>query len=266
MTTFNDLLESFGNRVKSPIFGSVSLAFIACNWKPLYYLFFSKDILAESKFIYFDDHTNWLTLFVVPILTGTALAIGLPYINYLAAKAIRKPLQDQRLLEIQSASERLIEKSRLANIRLLADEQFDKHKMDDRRRREEDLIEQAKRDQDALKIENEEIRQKLQEALMLSRETESNTLFNEKMIPEALYPFEIVQAVDNINRDPDRQSKGNKQRVQKVHNYLSELLENLNAGEDRTLNDAKAMRLIRALPDDIRHVTSRKFSHWLDIK
>lgn len=133
MTTITEIFESFNNRVKSPVFGSFLFSFVAFNWRPLYYLFFAKDVTAEARFVFFEANTSWLTLLIGPMIIGMVMAIALPWVNYLAAWIIRSPIQKRRLIEISAASDRMLEKQKLSRIRRAEEEEHDKGQIAERK-------------------------------------------------------------------------------------------------------------------------------------
>jgi len=65
----NQVFQAWSDRIRSPILGSVVLAFIAINWKPLYYLFFAETSVL-TRFAYFDMKTDLGTLFLGPLAIG----------------------------------------------------------------------------------------------------------------------------------------------------------------------------------------------------
>ena len=118
MNNFSDLgisqaVETFQNRVGSPLFGSVALSFISVNWKALFYLFFDKDKEVWQRIFKFDQLTSWETLGLYPILIGAALALGLPWINWGVRWAIQYPVAQSRMLNERVAAQRAAEKTRL---------------------------------------------------------------------------------------------------------------------------------------------------------
>jgi len=114
MTTFNEIIEAFGNRIKSPVFGSFLFSFIAFNWEPLFYLLFAKGVTAETKFTYVYGHTDWLSLFLWPVIIGIIIALALPFVNYFTARVIQWPIHQRRILEDEFASKRLEIKEKMA--------------------------------------------------------------------------------------------------------------------------------------------------------
>ena len=63
-----EVKETFQNRAKSPIFGSVFLAFIGFNWRALFYLFFDKTKTVSERIGKFDQLTDGLTLILWPFV------------------------------------------------------------------------------------------------------------------------------------------------------------------------------------------------------
>jgi len=112
-----DVFEAFQNRIKSPIFGSISLAFIGINWKALFYLLFSNDLSIAERITLFESKTDILTLLAFPILLGTLIALIMPFINFAAAWAVSWPTTQRRLLGIKSASDSLSAREELAEQR-----------------------------------------------------------------------------------------------------------------------------------------------------
>ena len=43
----NEILEALATRIKSPIFGYFVLSWVAFNWRPLFYLFFSNTVIDD---------------------------------------------------------------------------------------------------------------------------------------------------------------------------------------------------------------------------
>lgn len=77
---FNQVNEAFHERMKNPFMGSFILAFVAFNWKALFYILFSqKDV--ESKLTLVDCYTNCNSLIVYPLALALIYVIILPYIG-----------------------------------------------------------------------------------------------------------------------------------------------------------------------------------------
>jgi len=65
----DDLLDSIKNRLKSPYFGYVLVAFVAINWRELFFLFVSDD-KPQVRIDYFDAGTSNWKLFFWPLVLG----------------------------------------------------------------------------------------------------------------------------------------------------------------------------------------------------
>jgi len=93
MDSLKEIIDAFEARVRSKVVGSVILAFVAMNWKVIFYVVFAGET-PETKFKYFDEHTNIWTLFTYPVCIGIGFAMLLPWVNagamYLTLEADKK--------------------------------------------------------------------------------------------------------------------------------------------------------------------------------
>lgn len=149
MEFIKDIYEAWGARIKSNVFGSVAIAFILVNWKVLYFLSFA-DVPVEMKFNYFDANTNWISIYLLPILIGVILALGLPFINDLAHGVVSKPISRVRSRDDEYAHERLKKKNEWEA---------------ERNRSLELLVEKAEIEERAENIKDEDRREEIQEKL-----------------------------------------------------------------------------------------------------
>lgn len=103
--------------MRSPILGSIVLAFFIINWKPIWYLIFAEQSVAV-KFLYFDLNTNYISLYILPITIGVGLGAASPWIRLFGAWLAIKPLRswqrlqfdqrhDQKLYQLQREKEAL---------------------------------------------------------------------------------------------------------------------------------------------------------------
>ena len=106
MSTLNEILETFQNRLKSPIVGSIIISFLGWNWKAVLVVIFETNLSMVQRFEYFDKYTSFSD-YLGPIALGMGFALLLPFINYGAAKIVQEPIQKQRLLGVQAAAESL---------------------------------------------------------------------------------------------------------------------------------------------------------------
>lgn len=158
-----EIFEAFVTRIKSPVFGYFILSWVAFNWKPLFYLFFS-NTLVDDRFQYFDKCTTWHSLSLFPLLTASAIALIYPWVNFLFLFACKKPIDLRNFLQAESENRLLLKKKQLEDARSA----FLSTK-------ERDLIERAKRDEEVKAIADEDTKERLQEEIQLLRkEIDSN--------------------------------------------------------------------------------------------
>jgi len=158
MDSLKEIYDALSQRIKSPIWGYIILAFIAINWKALYYLFFSgKPTL--MKFSFFEANTDVWNLYLYPLTFGLIAALAAPYVSNWGAWWATKPINAMRIREVSAAHKVLQAKNKLAAER-----------ENERAIYEQSLIDQAKRDQEISEIEDEEIRQDLEEKVKSSRD------------------------------------------------------------------------------------------------
>lgn len=113
MDGLRELVEAFSARIKSPIIGSIVLAFVAVNWRAVFFLFFSGEP-ASDKFVYFTENTTGYSLYVFPVLVGLAFALIVPWINFWGAKAIETPVSKHRSMQLDAAHALAEKKARYA--------------------------------------------------------------------------------------------------------------------------------------------------------
>lgn len=114
MDGLKELVEAFSARIKSPIIGSIVLAFIAINWKPLFFLLFSGES-AEDKFLFLSCNTTGYSLYLYPVIAGLVFAFCLPWINFWGAKAIELPVSKHRNMQLDAAHDLDEKKMRYAH-------------------------------------------------------------------------------------------------------------------------------------------------------
>jgi hypothetical protein len=134
MESLKEIFDALSQRIKSPIFGYIILAFIAINWKPLYYLFFSGKP-ALMKFDFFEKNTDTWSLYLCPFGFGLIAALAAPHISNWGAWWAIKPINAMRKREVSAAHEVLQAKNKLTAER-----------DNERAIYEQGLIDEAKRD------------------------------------------------------------------------------------------------------------------------
>lgn len=144
-----EILEAIESRVKSPLLGYFTLAFIAVNWKAIFYLLV-EDKGAIDRISYFESNTNLFSLLVIPAIAAGIFSIIYPWINYFFLYLCIKPTELRNGLQARSEHNLLIVKQNLEEIRsaMLSSA-------------ERELIERAKRDEELNEIEDQEIKEKL---------------------------------------------------------------------------------------------------------
>ena len=163
-----DLLDSIGNKVKSPIFGYTLLATSLINWKPIFYLLISSENVID-RFSYFDSHTSIFTLLVIPLSISIFGLLVQPWMSFIFLYIAQKPTYLRDVLLIDSEHELNIKRQKLEATRghLLAQQ-------------EEELIERAERDSQIEEIGNQPTKEKLKgeiEELRRTRDKMKNAQF-----------------------------------------------------------------------------------------
>jgi hypothetical protein len=166
-----DSTEAWLQRIRSPIIGSIALAFVACNWKPIWYLLFA-DQTVTRKFIYFDMNTSAWWLYFWPIVIGLAIALASPWIKLVGSWVAANPTRKLRNFQSSEASQHRI--LRLADLtkeeEMKAD--FEEARAATIAKRETRTIEAAKRLDEASKVDDGSAK----EEIIKERETSENAM------------------------------------------------------------------------------------------
>jgi hypothetical protein len=94
------IAEAWGDRIRSPILGSILIFFTLTNWQALFYLFFS-DKPVRARLYYFDANTDNWSLYFWPVLGGVLLAVLVPWVSFGGAFLAKLPRA--YLHEVQSS-------------------------------------------------------------------------------------------------------------------------------------------------------------------
>jgi hypothetical protein len=157
---FKQIVDAWGDRLRSPVLGSILIFFVATNWQSLFYLFFA-DKPVRARLLYFEANTDGWSLYGTPVIGGVILAIAVPWVSLAGAFLARFP---RAILHEVQSSEAL--KRRIVVYRLKADEEEAKASVEEARERSK--IDAAKRLNEAenvsaeLKTEIEEEREKVE--------------------------------------------------------------------------------------------------------
>jgi hypothetical protein len=144
-----EIVEAISTRVKSPYFGYSVLASVAINWQAFFLLLLSKTS-PQERLLEFDATTNSSTLFVIPLLVGSLVAVISPWIGLLFEYISRKPFELTDTIKIVAQHKNTIRQAELEQSRndLFAI-------------KEKELIDRAKRDGDVAEISDVETKEKL---------------------------------------------------------------------------------------------------------
>jgi hypothetical protein len=134
---FKQIFDAWGDRLRSPVLGSVLIFFVATNWQSLFYLFFA-DKPVRARLLYFDANTDGWSLYGIPVIGGVVLAITIPWITVVGAELAKFP--QARLHGVQSSE---AHKRRIIEFRLKAVEEDAKAAFEEAKERR--TIEAAKR-------------------------------------------------------------------------------------------------------------------------
>ena len=229
MDWIKEVIEASNARIKSPVLGSVIFAFLAANWKPLFYLGFANATVVE-KFAYFDANTTWLRLLWFPIGVGVLLSFCNPWIRLFALKLTQKPIQEAKMLQLALANERLTKKQELEEARrsLLAS-------------REEELIAAAKRDQEILAIENSELRDQLRNTINENREKFSTSPVIHPKDSKNSYEIELKRLKELLEFYEERRDsayqQGDETRGDSNHEKIISVEDQIEKLAERTFNE-----------------------------
>lgn len=83
------LLESYSDRLKSPLLGSFAIVFVFYNWQPIVYLLFSQNIIELKLDTINIYYTEWRRLWF-PLLLALLYILGLPWVNLGIDKMLKK--------------------------------------------------------------------------------------------------------------------------------------------------------------------------------
>ena len=116
MSEFNisSILDALQYRIKCPFFGSFCFSFFGFNWRELFYLLFNKTATIPERIGYFDSNTGWLSLFFCPLAAGAVLAVAMPWVNLIFAKAIAGAKTGRQNLVLDSKRATLIKRRKIA--------------------------------------------------------------------------------------------------------------------------------------------------------
>jgi hypothetical protein len=157
----NDIFDAISARIKAPYFGYALLAFIGLNWRGIFLLSVT-NADPQERLAAFDAQTSAWSLIVLPLLVGAFVTLASPWIRLGFGFLSKRPFEHIDNLHLDSEHKKTIRKT-----------QLEKSRADFFASKESELIERAKRDEEVLEIEDEQLKEKLkQEIDALRRERE----------------------------------------------------------------------------------------------
>lgn len=207
-----EMLEVFRTRISSPLFGYTVFAFIVINWKCLFYLFASETTALE-RIKYFEINTTINSLFIFPLILGIVGTIAYPWINFCLLKICSKPTDLINEAQANTEHNHLLKKLAFEKIRaaMKAEE-------------EQQLIEEAKRDNEVESIEDPDVKEKLKYKIEnLRSQRDESTVINTNISNKIFKPSENVYLllIKESNSSEER-----KHYLQEIYdnNLISEII------------------------------------------
>jgi hypothetical protein len=100
MDFLKDAVDAFSERLRSPFLGYITLSVLFFNWQPFWYVAFAEKPV-RARFLYFDANSTVYTLYFLPVILGTVIAVVLPWVKLCGALIAAAPTR--RLKKLQSA-------------------------------------------------------------------------------------------------------------------------------------------------------------------
>ena len=167
----NDLLDAISDRIKTPFYGYVSIAFLCINWREITFLIVSNDEISR-RIEYFDENTTLVCLAIYPVIIGVVLSILGPWLKWFLTEVTTYPVNRISLRAIKSENDLVLERTRLENSRnALFDEQS------------QTVVELAKKEDELADIQDVAAREHAKigiEELRLSRLSQDDNSFHSK--------------------------------------------------------------------------------------
>lgn len=160
-----DVLDAISARIKAPYFGYALLAFIGLNWRGIFLLSVTNGS-PQERLAAFDAETSAWSLIVLPLLAGGLITLISPWIRLGFGLLSKRPFEHIDNLHLDSEHKKTLRKTQLEQSRSA----FFASK-------ESELIERAKRDEEILEIEDEQLKEKLKKEIdALRREREEMSI------------------------------------------------------------------------------------------
>lgn len=161
---FEQWVEAWSERIRSPVMGSLAIAFIVSNWKPLFFLLFA-EAPVWLRIQYFEHHTDANSLVWYPLVAGAIAAFLIPWITLGGAWVARLPKFLLHRLQQDEGTRREIEGFRISAERESAKAEFEDQRARRKAQRENEIIAAGRRLKEA-----EEVSEETKETLKTERE------------------------------------------------------------------------------------------------
>lgn len=109
---FEQWVEAWSERIRSPVLGSLAIAFVVSNWKPLFFLLFA-EAPVWLRIRYFEHHTDANSLIWYPLIVGVVAAFLIPWVTLGGAWVARFPKFLLHRLQQNEGTRREIEQLRI---------------------------------------------------------------------------------------------------------------------------------------------------------
>lgn len=147
METIKEIYDAYSQRIRSPFFGYIIIAFIIINWKAIFFLLFSDEPIL-TRFSYIDQTTGFWRSVFFPIISGVSAALAKPYLSLWGAMWADWPVNKQKLNEAKASSD-------VAEYKEILLEQ--------KKRKIEEIISTAQQDEEIEKIQDDEVREQVKD-------------------------------------------------------------------------------------------------------
>lgn len=246
METFKELITAYTQRVRSPIFGSIILAFILINWQPIFYVIFA-DNSVRARFEYWDQNMVWWR-YSLPVLVGILFGLFSPKISLWTSKIIAKDINARRSLEVEQASKITELKETLLN---------------ERNARIEQEITRAEQEQRVKNIQDADVRKELEKKIENIEDEVSSSESDQDAEPNQGANEDDLNAANDSNDSEEFSSTDQKSQEELRDSWLKdevamiELRRRYRSIFEKLVNDGEA--------DVLREINSlRRFEQSFD--
>lgn len=180
------ILNATSSRFRLNHLGYSFIVFIAGNWKG-FFLLAAASGTAQERLIAFGTETSAITLYALPFTAGLLAPLITPWINGLISLTSHFPLAfiDKNKIDLEHRSTAIKARLETAESELLTV-------------REDDLIQRAKRDKQVSEIQNEQIKEELQQQIYMLRQQQAslsqdyNKILNKNSSQSELFEDSII--------------------------------------------------------------------------